>query len=108
MMADVIRLLNTVGKTNFVTFYGDYEIFYKRKDRVTREEKLKFAQKLLRENVNATKESGQIARINAALTIFTNGLEHDALKLVLESKHPCITKEVKQQALDLLHKERVG
>ncbi|MCM3006875.1 hypothetical protein [Priestia koreensis] len=107
-MADVIRLLKTVGKTNFVTFYVDYESFYIRKERVTREEKLEFAQKLLRENVSATKESGQIARINAALTIFTNSWEHDALKLVLESKHSSITKEVKQQALDLLHKERVG
>ena len=60
------------------------------------------AKKLLENNPNATALSGQMTRINIAIRIFKNGWENDALKEVINSPHPLITKDIKEKARALL------
>lgn len=67
---------------------------------------MQLAKKLLENNPKATKLSGQNIRISSALTIFKNGWEENALKEVIKSKHPSITKEIKAKAADLLNSKR--
>lgn len=61
------------------------------------------ATKLLESNPNATKLSGQMIRISSAMGILKNGWEKDALKEVMASKHPSITKEIKAKAMILIN-----
>ncbi|MGI2326927.1 hypothetical protein [Planococcus sp. YIM B11945] len=62
------------------------------------------ANKLLADNPNATKLSGQFIRISSAITIFKKGWEKDALKEVIDSKHPTTTNDNKKRAADLMKK----
>lgn len=107
-MADLNRLLNTVGKKSFVDFYQEYQELYLKKDKLLMDLKLSLAKKLLDNNPDAEEESGQITRINAAIRIFKFGWEKEALNIIVNSKHFRITKEIKQKASELLEKESVN
>lgn len=76
-MADVVRLLNSVGKKIFVEYYDDFK-------NVT--DKNALAQKLLQENTNASSIGGQMTRINCAVRIFDNNLQLEALDIVLNAR----------------------
>lgn len=104
-MAELIRLLNTVGKKSFVDFYEEYKNLFLLKDHITMEKKLLVAKKLLNENSEAKTESGQLTRINAAIRIFNMGQEKEALEIIHKSTHPKITPAVKQRASQLLNEE---
>jgi hypothetical protein len=106
-MADLNRLLNTVGKKSFVDFYQDYQNLYMLKDKLAMDKKLSLAKKLLERNPDAEEESGQVTRINAAIRIFKYGWDKEALEIIINSKHFKISNEVKQRASELLKKELV-
>lgn len=97
-MIDLNRLLNTIGKGNFVQFYEDYQELSSMGKNIKKDDKLRVAKKLLANNPNASEESGQITRINAAIRIFNNGLEKLALKEILNSHNSRITEEIKNKA----------
>ncbi|MDN7247076.1 hypothetical protein [Planococcus shenhongbingii] len=103
-MSNVDRALRSIGKSNFVEYFEDYKELADSKEKITGNDKMPLAKKLLEKNPNATKLSGQMIRISAALGIFRNGWEEAALKEVMESKHPSITKEIKAKAASLINK----
>ena len=74
MSADLMRLLNSIGKSVFVEYY---DIFSSSK--LSTDEKI---EKLPREySIN-----GSRTRINCAKRIFERGLEKDALRIVIQAK----------------------
>lgn len=75
-MQTVSRALNSVGKQCFVKYYDRFQ---------TCTDKQALAEALLRDNPRASSLSTQLTRINAAQWIFENGLEREALDLVLQS-----------------------
>lgn len=103
-MSNLQRALRSIGKTNFVEFFLDYKELALKKDKLTVVEKIPLARKLLNENKNASKLSGQMIRINYAIIIFKNGWEDDALREVINSKSSIITDEIKKSARELLRK----
>ena len=76
-MEDVNRMLNSVGKKVFVDYYYEFKDLKMDKDVL--------AQKLLDENPNARKLSGQFVRINFARKIFSNNLQKEALNIIINS-----------------------
>lgn len=101
-MSNLNRALKSVGKTSFVEYFNDYKNITENKNRITVEERKRLAEKLLENNPKASKMSGQYARISAAITIFKNGWGNQALKEVIDSKHPAVTAEIKKKARELL------
>lgn len=101
-MSTVDRALQSIGKTNFVEYFEDYKELAFSKDKITGTDKLPLAKKLLENNPKATKLSGQLIRISSAIGIFKNGWEDEALRAVIESKHPSISKEIKEKAASLI------
>ena len=75
-MQTVVRALNSVGKQCFVKYYDRFK---------TCTDKQALAEALLRDNPRASSLSAQLTRINAAQWIFENGLEFEALDLILRS-----------------------
>ena len=75
-MQTVSRALNSVGKQCFVKYYDRFQICT---------DKQALAEALLRDNPRASSLSAQLTRIRAAQWIFENGLEREALDLVLQS-----------------------
>jgi hypothetical protein len=103
-MADLKRLLSSVGKKNFIDFYHNYEELYLKRGNITQEDKINLAKKLLSMNPDAKTIGGQLTRISAALRIFSNGWNQAALVEVTNSNHNKITDDIKEKALDLLKK----
>ncbi|MGM0898280.1 MAG: hypothetical protein ACQEV0_10280 [Bacillota bacterium] len=103
-MSTVDRALKSIGKSNFVQYFEDYKELAFSKEKLSGTDKLPLAKKLLEDNPKASKISGQLIRISSAITIFKNGWEEQALKEVIASKHPSITKEVKAKASVLISK----
>lgn len=101
-MSTVDRELRSIGKSNFVEYFEDYKELAFSKEKITGSDKMPLAKKLLENNPNATKLSGQMIRISSAVGIFKNGWEEDALREVLASKHPSITEEIKAKAKALI------
>ena len=99
------RLLRTVGKTNFIEYFSEYKTLAFSNNRVSQSDKMPLAKRLLENNPRATKLSGQFFRIGAAISIFKNGWEGEALKEVINSTHPIITGEIKNKALVFLNKK---
>ncbi|WP_416144627.1 hypothetical protein [Planococcus koreensis] len=102
-MSTVDRALQSIGKTNFVEYFEDYKELATRKEKITSEDKMRLAKKLLEDNPNATKLSGQMIRISSAISIFKNGWELDALREVIASKHPSITADIKAKAAAIVN-----
>ncbi|MDN3451655.1 hypothetical protein QMA09_15760 [Planococcus sp. APC 3906] len=105
-MSTVDRALKSIGKSNFVEYYEDYRELAFSKEKISGSDKLPLANKLLEDNPNASKLSGQLIRISSAIGIFKNGLEEEALREVISSKHPSITKEIKAKAAKLANGRR--
>lgn len=101
-MSTVHRALQSIGKTNFIEYFEDYKELSFSKEKISGSDKMPLAKKLLENNPNATKLSGQLIRISSAIGIFKKGLEVEALKEVIASKHPSITKEIKAKAIVLI------
>ncbi|WP_281862681.1 hypothetical protein [Planomicrobium okeanokoites] len=101
-MSTVDWALRSIGKTNFVEYFEDYKELAFSKEKITRSDKMPLAKKLLENNPNASKLSGQLIRISSAIGIFKNGWEVEALKEVIASKHPSITKDIKAKAMTLI------
>lgn len=76
-MENVNRMLNSVGKKIFVDHYYEFKDLNISKDLL--------AKKLLEENPNARKLSGQFIRISFARKIFANNLQKEALEIILNS-----------------------
>lgn len=102
-MSTVDRALRSIGKSNFVEYFEDYKELAFSKEKISGSDKVPLARKLLESNPNATKLSGQMIRISSAIGIFKNGWEEDALREVLASKHPSITKEIKAKATAIIN-----
>lgn len=102
-MSTVNRALQSIGKSNFVQYFEDYKELAFSKDKLSGKDKLPLAKKLLEDNPNASKISGQLIRISSAITIFKNGWEEEALKEIIASKHPSITREIKAKASVLVN-----
>lgn len=102
-MSTVDRALQSIGKSNFVEYYDDYRELTFSKGKITASDKTALANKLLENNPNATKISGQMIRISSAIKIFKNGWEEEALREVMKSKHPSITPEIKAKAAALVN-----
>lgn len=98
---NILRLLNSIGKENFIRFYYDYEKYYLSNNKKVDKEIL--AKKLLNENIKASKISGQYTRINCALKIFEEKEECEALNLIINSK---VNDEVKGLAERILKNYR--
>ena len=96
------RVLQSIGEANFVEYFTDYRELALSKKKLTKDDKLPLAKKLLESNPNATALSGQMTRISCAKRIFENKSEDDALKEVIASKNSRITKEIKEKAKALL------
>lgn len=101
-MEQMKRLLASIGKKSFVDFYEDYEHLYKKGKDLTKEDKNKLARKLLVSNPDATELGGQMTRINAALRIFKNEWQREALEEVINSTHKIITNDIKLRAKELM------
>ena len=101
-VSTVERSLNSIGKSNFVEYFEDYEELALSKEKLTGKDKIPLAEKLLENNPNATKLSGQMIRISSAITIFNNDWSAEALRLVIKSKHSSITNETKAKASSIL------
>lgn len=101
-MNDLKRLLASVGMTNFIHYYKNYQDLYEKRDKLTQEDKNKLAEKLLKENPGAYSLQAQLKRINKAIKIFELGLQVQALESVVESHNFKITAEIKRQAQNLL------
>lgn len=101
-MSTVQKMLQSIGKTNFVEYFTDYKELILSKQKLTKEDKMPLAKKLLESNPKATKLSGQMIRISYANKIFKEGLENDALREVINSTHPVITEDIKEKARTLL------
>lgn len=101
-MSTVDRALRSIGKANFVEYFEDYKELAFSKKKLSGDDKMPLAKKLLENNPNATKTSGQLIRISSAIGIFKNGWEVEALKAVMNSTHPSITKEIKVKAAALI------
>ena len=97
-VSTVERALNSIGKSNFVEYFEDYKELALSKEKLTGKDKMPLAEKLLENNPDATKLSGQMIRISSAITIFKNDWSADALRLVVNSKHSSITDETKEKA----------
>ena len=93
-LADVQRLLSSIGKQSFV---DNYELFKSCAD------KKALAERLLQENPKAFSITGQMTRINCARRIFENNLQKDALEIVISSR---VDSDVVAKATILLEKER--
>ncbi|WP_033541887.1 hypothetical protein [Planococcus sp. CAU13] len=105
-MSTVDRALKSIGKANFVEYFKDYKELAFSKEKISGSDKMPLAQKLLENNPNASKLSGQLIRISSAIGIFKNGWEVEALKEVISSTHPSITKEIKEEAAALINNRR--
>lgn len=103
-MSTVNRALQSIGKSNFAHYFEDYKELAFSKEKLSVKDKMPLAKKLLKDNPNASKISGQLIRISSAITIFKNGWEEEALKEIIASKHPSITKDVKAKASALISK----
>lgn len=105
-MAGVQRSLRSIGKTNFVEYFIDYKKLALSKEKLTVDDKMPLAKKLLENNPKATALSGQMTRIYCAVKIFKNGWENDALREVLNSTNSRVSKETKEMAKELLTDNR--
>lgn len=94
---DIVRILNSIGKENFVTFYDDYKQYHLSDNKA--EERELLARKLLNDNLNAQKISGQYTRINCARRIFEERVEKEALKIILNAR---VSDTIKNRAKELL------
>lgn len=94
-MIDVNSCLNSVGKKIFVDFYYDFKNLQLDKDVL--------AKKLLDNNPNASKISGQIIRINFARKIFDNNLEREALEIIVSSNR--LDEETIRKAQEILNND---
>lgn len=90
------RLLQSVGKRIFVEYYHEFM-----SDKLTKEA---LAEKLLRENINAKKLSGQFTRINCAKRIFKDNLHIESLNIIISFKN--LNSSIKNKAAQLLIWER--
>ncbi len=79
-MSELQRALQSIGKTNFVEYFTDYKELTSSKKKLTKDDKMPLAKKLLEDNPNATALSGQMIRISYAIKIFVNGWENDVLR----------------------------
>jgi hypothetical protein len=102
MMSTVDRALRSIGKANFVEYFNDYKELAFSKEKISGNDKLPLANKLLQNNPNAIKLSGQLIRISSAISIFKKGWQDEALKEVIKSKHPSITSDIKKRAAKLI------
>ncbi|KAA1183517.1 hypothetical protein [Paenibacillus sp. B2(2019)] len=82
-------------------YYEDYLYYYKHQ---TKENKKRLAQKLLESNSRAISITGQNTRIVYTVAIFSNEWDKDMLKAAMQSNHPSISSEIKNQAKLLLDK----
>jgi hypothetical protein len=101
-MEQMKRLLASIGKKSFVEFYEEYQVLHRKGKNLTIEDKHSLARKLLDSNPEATELGGQMTRINAALRIFRNEWDREALKEVINSTHKFITNDIKHRAKELM------
>ncbi|QOR36886.1 hypothetical protein IMX26_08795 [Clostridium sp. 'deep sea'] len=97
-MSDINRWLNSVGKKIFVDYYYNFKQINLDKNT--------FAQRLLEENPNATRISGQLTRISCAQRIFRNNLQIEALLLIIDSNR--LSNATINKARAILEKESLG
>ena len=87
MSADLMRLLNSIGKSVFVEYYDVFS-----SSKLSTDEKI---EKLPKEySIN-----GSRTRINCANRIFERGLEKDALRIVIQAR---VDDHIKAKATYLL------
>lgn len=94
---DLVRVLNSIGKENFITFYEDYRKYYLSNNKERDRELL--AKKLLNSNTKAQKISGQYTRINCARRIFEEKMEREALNIVINAR---VSETIKNKAIELM------
>ncbi|MFK4439690.1 hypothetical protein [Paenibacillus sp. RC21] len=94
-MADLSRLLESIGKKIFIDYY--YEFNKPNLD------KKALSEKLLRENPNAESITGQVTRVNCAIRIFENGLQIEALENIINSR---VDGFIIKKAKDILKLEK--
>ena len=96
---DILRVLNSIGKENFIRFYKDYKKYYLSNNK--KEDREILAKKLLNENIKAQKISGQYTRINCAVRIFEEKAEVEVLNIIINSR---VSEEVRCLAKEILQK----
>ncbi|MFK4343606.1 MULTISPECIES: hypothetical protein [unclassified Paenibacillus] len=96
------RAKTSVGLSNFVLFFDDYQEFYKQHISSNTKDKRKLAQKLLDNNPRARSLGAQKTRVGYAVKIFKNKWEKDMLQAVIESNHSEITEEIRNRAQELI------
>lgn len=96
---NTLRVLNSIGKENFIRFYEDYKKYYLSNNKKADREIL--AKKLLNDNIKAQKISGQYTRINCAARIFEAKAEVEVLNIIINSR---VSEEVKYLAKEILQK----
>ncbi|MEY8304559.1 hypothetical protein [Anaerosalibacter bizertensis] len=94
-MEDVNRMLNSVGKKIFVDHYYEFKDLNISKDLL--------AKKLLEENPNSKKLSGQLIRISFARKIFANNLQKEALEIILNSNR--LDEKTIKKAEEIIERE---
>lgn len=77
-MAELNRLLGSIGKKIFIDYY--YELKKPNLDKKV------LSEKLLRENPKADSIVGQVTRVNCAIRIFENDLQIEALENIINSR----------------------
>jgi hypothetical protein len=96
------RLLNSVGKTNFVDNFEGYKDLFLKGEGLTPEEKRIFANDLYDKDRESISIQTQITRVNCAINIFRNGWEKEALKDVVLSTSKSVSSDVIEKAEVLL------
>ncbi|KAF6558320.1 hypothetical protein G9G63_25985 [Paenibacillus sp. EKM202P] len=96
------RAKTSVGLSNFVLFFDDYQDFYKQNILSNAKDTSKLAQKLLDNNPRARSLGAQKTRVSYAVEIFKNKWEKDMLQAVIESNHSEITEEIRNRAQELI------
>ena len=94
-MADLNRLLGSIGKKIFIDYYYDFK-----KPNL---DKKALAEKLLRENPKADSIVGQVTRVSCAIRIFKDNLHIEALDNVINSR---VDGSTVRKAREILKQEK--
>jgi hypothetical protein len=94
-MAELNRLLGSIGKKIFIDYYYEFK-----KPNL---DKKALSERLLRENQKAESIVGQVTRVNCAIRIFEDNLQIEALQNVINSRVDGITIK---KAKDILKLEK--
>lgn len=101
-MSNYKRLLNSVGKTNFVDNFEGYKNLFLKGENLTPELKRIFANELYDRDRESTSIRTQLTRVNSAINIFKNGWEKEALNDIALSTSKSVSNRVKDGAEELL------